>query len=129
MTPFFLNAFELLEQGQDVLSGRVRGRQHRGAGLVEDLSSSELRGLGGEVRIADLRLAGRDVLESDLQAPGVGLEGVAFERPQTTPHHRDLGDAKPQTLHSHLNPKFEAHNADTETLNPEPATPYTDTKP
>ena len=82
----------LLEQTQNILRGRVGGRQHRSARLLQDLRPGHRRGFSGKVGVADLRFTRGDVLESNLQTARVGLEGVALERAKPPAKNRNFSD-------------------------------------
>ena len=82
----------LAEQLQHVLGLLVRQRQRRDTGRREDLCPRQLARLSGEVRIANLRVARRQVLETCLEASRVGFEHVSGEGAKPSAEFTDLID-------------------------------------
>ena len=61
------NRAVLLDQFQDALLSLVGLRDHRGAGLLQDVGAAHVGGLGSEVGIHDAAACRRLVLDRDLQ--------------------------------------------------------------
>src|SRR3954471_20208354 len=72
------SGFERLaaEERQNVLRQRVRLREHRGAGLLQDLAARQVGRFRREVRVLNPRTRGRKVLGSGLQVRDRGREAV-----------------------------------------------------
>src|SRR5262245_38723604 len=92
LSPLKRRALRLAEQSQHVLRILVRNRQHRRAGLHQDLSPGERGRFGSEVGVADLAFGVGQVDQRVVQSVAVGFQRRALESTQATTEASDLVD-------------------------------------